>query len=110
VNNTPSATRTPLAPPSSPVGVVYLVLRFLRMLAEHSGVEPGCAMPLLTANQSRGTYRNVDIRLRAWSSLVWDMVLFADVGLESVIKLRFRADDGYRTTRELASSDELLNG
>ena len=36
--------------------------------------------------------------------------LFATVGVESVVELRFCADDGYRTTGELASSDEILNG
>ena len=41
---------------------------------------------------------------------VMELSLFADVGLDSFIKLRFRVDDGYRVTREPARCEEFLDG
>ena len=40
---------------------------------------------------------------------VWTVFLFPDVGLELFIKLHSCVDDGYRATRGLAGSNELLN-
>jgi hypothetical protein len=40
------------------------------------------------------------------------LLLFADIGLQSLLKLRFCVDSGYRATGELAGtgSNELLDG
>ena len=42
-------------------------------------------------------------------AVAWNFLLFADVGLDSFVKLCFRVNAGYRLTTEPARCEELLN-
>ena len=44
------------------------------------------------------------------TQLVGNILLFADIGLEFLVKLHFGLDNGSRTIGEPAGSDKLLDG